>query len=99
LARIPRLRPLDADSGGFDTSNQRRLRVSFSNGGARIYDCTPLLAESAFRELADEGFFRNVRAAPHGFGIVWNDQVDLSESELWINGTAETEVTGQVHAK
>jgi hypothetical protein len=49
--------------------------------------------------LADEGFFRNVRADPHGFGIVWNDQVDLSESELWINGTAETEVTGQVHAE
>jgi hypothetical protein len=22
----------------------------------------------------------------HGYGIVWNDELDLSESELWING-------------
>jgi hypothetical protein len=22
----------------------------------------------------------------HGYGIVWNDELDLSESEFWING-------------
>jgi hypothetical protein len=22
----------------------------------------------------------------HGYGIAWNDELDLSESELWING-------------
>ncbi len=66
----------------------RRLRVRFSNGRSSVYDCTSLLADSAFRLLADEAFFRNVRADPHGFGVVWNDEVDLSESELWLHGTA-----------
>ena len=67
----------------------RRLRVRFSNGRSSVYDCSSLLADSAFCRLADEAFFRNVHADPHGFGVVWNDEVDLSESELWIHGTAE----------
>ena len=69
----------------------RRLRVHFSNGQSSVYDCTSLLADSAFRLLANEAFFQNVRADPHGFGVVWNDEVDLSESELWLHGTAEDE--------
>jgi len=67
----------------------RRLRVHFSYGQSSVYDCSSLLSDPAFRLLADEAFFRNVRADPHGFGVVWSDQVDLSESELWLHGTAE----------
>lgn len=67
----------------------RRLRVHFSNGQSSVYDCSSLLADPAFRLLAEEGFFRNVRADPHGYGVVWSDEVDLSESELWLHGTAE----------
>jgi hypothetical protein len=67
----------------------RRLRVHFSNGHSSVYDCSSLLADPAFRQLAEEAFFRNVRADPHGFGVVWSDEVDLSESELWLHGTAQ----------
>lgn len=73
----------------------RRLRVHFSNGQWSVYDCTTLLADSAFRLLADETFFRNVHADPHGFGVVWNDEVDLSESELWLHGDVEDEPDAQ----
>lgn len=69
----------------------RRLRVYFSNGQSIVYDCSPLLSDPAFRLLADEAFFRNVHADPHGFGVVWSDAVDLAESELWIHGTAEND--------
>lgn len=67
----------------------KRLRVTFTNGVTRQYDCTPLLASAAFRFFADEAFFRNVHADKHGYGVTWNDKVDLAESELWINGTIE----------
>lgn len=67
----------------------KRLRVVFENNEVRVYDCTPLLQESAFRSLRDDAFFRNVRPDPHGYGIAWSDEVDLAESELWLHGTPE----------
>ena len=66
-----------------------RLKITFSNGHTRIYDCTPLLSQEAFVLLRDEALFRAVRPDPHGYGVVWNDEIDLAESELWINGCPE----------
>lgn len=63
-----------------------QLRVTFEGGQRRVYDCGPLLERAEFRLLRDEGFFRAVRADPHGYGVVWNDGVDLAESELWLGG-------------
>ena len=45
-----------------------------------------LITEEAFRPLKDEAFFENVRVDAAGYGISWNDYVDLSELELWVNG-------------
>jgi len=55
----------------------------------RIYDCNPLLREASFRVLENEAFFRAVRADDHGYGVVWDDKVDLAESELWLHGKTE----------
>jgi len=68
----------------------RKLRVEFENGEVRIYDCQPLLKESAFQRLHHEGFFRNVQIEKSGYGVVWDDNVDLSESELWLHSVVET---------
>jgi hypothetical protein len=67
----------------------KRLRVVFSDGSVKIYDCAPLLDEPGFRPLRDEAFFRNVRLDAHGFGVIWNDDIDLAESELWLQGIPE----------
>ena len=64
----------------------KRLRVTFANGEVRVYDCTALLADAAFRLLHDEAIFRSVQADPHGYGVIWSDDLDLSESELWLGG-------------
>ena len=64
----------------------RNLLVVFRNGAQRIYDCTPLLDVDAFRPLRDLAFFRSVRPDPHGYGVIWNDEIDLAESEIWLNG-------------
>jgi hypothetical protein len=66
----------------------RRLLVGFDNGITKIYDCTPLLEHEPFRRLSDDVLFRGVKADPHGYGVVWTDEIDLAESELWLNGEA-----------
>jgi len=65
----------------------QRLRVKFSTGTQKIYDCTTLLDAPPFTPLKNKGFFKQVHVDQNGFGVVWNDDIDLSESELWLHGT------------
>jgi len=62
------------------------LEILFENGIKKLYDCSPLLSDDNFKILNDKAFFNNVEVDIFGFGIIWNKDVDLSESELWING-------------
>jgi hypothetical protein len=64
----------------------RKLLVTFSNNAKKIYDCTSLLKEEVFKPLLDNGLFQSVKADKDGYGVIWSDEIDLSESELWING-------------
>jgi hypothetical protein len=64
----------------------KRLQVIFAGGKIKIYDCRGLIDNEAFRPLASEAVFRNVHVDPFGYGIMWNDEIDLAESELWLNG-------------
>ena len=64
----------------------KALRVTFDNGVEKEYDCTPLLQSEAFQPLHDDAIFRCAHADPHGYGVVWNDEIDLAESEIWLHG-------------
>lgn len=64
----------------------KRLLVKFVNGIEKVYDCAPLLNKEMFQKLKNDAFFKAVRVDPGGYGISWNDNVDLSEYELWTNG-------------
>jgi len=68
----------------------KRLKVRFDNGITKIYDCRPLLELPAFEALKEDAFFNNVQVDDPGYGIIWNDEVDLSEAELWVKGDADT---------
>jgi hypothetical protein len=64
----------------------KRLLVKFLNGVEKIYDCQTLIEKfEPFKALEDDVFFKQVKADPGGYGISWNDNVDLSEYELWTN--------------
>lgn len=65
-----------------------RLLVHFSDGQAREYDCTPLPERfPAFCSLVDvTGLFQQVRVDPGGYGVSWNDDLDLSADELFEHG-------------
>jgi len=64
----------------------KTLLVTFDNGVSRLYDCKPLLDKEVFCPLRNEAFFRCAHADSHGYGVVWNDEIDLAESEIWLNG-------------
>ena len=63
-----------------------KLGVLFTNGEYREYDCLPLTRLPAFRMLLVPAFFKNVRVDPGGYGVSWNDDIDVSEDELWTRG-------------
>jgi hypothetical protein len=66
--------------------NEHIISVEFSNNERRIYDITPLLSKEIFEPLKNPFFFRNFRIDTGGYGIVWNEDIDISEYELWIHG-------------
>ena len=64
----------------------KKLLVKFINGVEKIYDCKQILQLEVFHLLHNEAFFKAVKVDLGGYGISWNDDVDLSEYELWTNG-------------
>ena len=65
-----------------------KLSVQFSEGITKIYDVKPLFEKiPSFAELKNnEAEFAYVTVDVGGYGIVWNDDLDLSCDELWENG-------------
>ncbi len=64
------------------------LSAVFQDGTTKEYDIKPLFAEiSAFKDLeAINGLFKQVRVDMGGYGISWNDDIDLSADEIWEHG-------------
>jgi len=64
----------------------KKLLVKFINGIEKIYDCKPLMEKfEPFKALENEVFFKQVKVDGGGYGVSWDDKVDLSEHELWTN--------------
>lgn len=75
-----------------------KLSVQFSEGVTKIYDVKPLFDRlPAFRSLESNNDFGGVYVDIGGYGIIWNDELDLSCDELWDNGaTVETPFDGLI---
>ena len=65
-----------------------KLSVQFSEGVTKIYDVKPLFEKlPAFAKLKNNvAEFACVFVDAGGYGVVWNDDLDLSCDELWENG-------------
>ena len=70
------------------TLSDYRLYIQFSEGLTKIYDVKPLFTKwAAFKRLENEPeLFNDVAVDTGGYGIVWNDELDLSCDELYENG-------------
>jgi hypothetical protein len=62
------------------------IRVEFTNQDIKDYDIRSLLEKPMFAPLQQPAFFKNFQVEPGGYGLVWNDDIDISEYELWTKG-------------
>ena len=83
---VPRIKSVTSLKG-------RRLLVTFVNGVQKVYDCQRILNLDRFQLLKHDAFFEAVTGDPGGYGVSWNDEMDLSEYELWNNGVEVEENT------
>jgi hypothetical protein len=65
-----------------------RLRAIFDGGETIYYDVKPLIDRwPVFRSLVDiPELFPLVHIEANGYGVAWNDEIDLSSDEIWENG-------------
>ena len=69
-----------------------QLIVQFAEGVTKKYDMSPLFEHiPAFEYLREyPEIYASVTVDVGGYGIVWNDELDLSCDELWENGVQFT---------
>lgn len=73
--------------------------VQFSEGLTKIYDVKPLLSKwKTFQRLSDSPeLFSSVEVDQGGYGVIWDDALDLSCDELFENGvTVKTPFDGLI---
>ena len=65
------------------------LLVEFQDASTKEYDVKPLLQKwQAFQALLYiPGLFEQVRVEAGGYGVSWNDEIDLSCDELYYGGS------------
>ena len=64
-----------------------KLSIQFYEGVTKIYDVKKLFDKyPSFISLRKEHLFKCVHVSEGGYGIIWNDNIDLSCNELWDNG-------------
>jgi len=68
------------------TIDNHTLLVEFDNCEKRKYDMTPLLENEIFSPLKNPAFLKNIQVEQAGYAVFWNEDIDISEYELWVNG-------------
>ncbi|MEG4391248.1 DUF2442 domain-containing protein [Microcoleus sp. BROC3] len=64
------------------------LMVKFPNLEIKKYNISKLLENPRLAMLSNPGFLRNFKIEPGGYALVWNEDIDISEYELWQNGVS-----------
>jgi len=63
------------------------LHLEFTDGSIKHYDVKPLMNKwDAFKDLKQNDLFKLAYVDTGGYGVVWNDYIDLSCNELYNNG-------------
>ena len=66
------------------------IHVDFENGVSKEYDFQTLISDfKEFESLIQvNGLFEQVKVDVGGYGVSWNDELDLSCNELYANGVS-----------
>ncbi len=79
-----------------NTKENLIIVITFLNGIVKEYDIKPLFDEyPQLKALEDKSLFESVQIDVGGYGISWNDNLDLEAETLWEGGVAvaRTEVS------
>lgn len=64
-----------------------KLSIQFSEGITKIYDVKNLIKNNKmFKELENRELFDSVEVDVGGYGVIWNDEIDISCDELFESG-------------
>jgi len=66
----------------------RTLLIEFSDSEFKKYDVSNLLDKPMFAPLKNPSFFKDFKIEAGGYGLVWNEDIDISEYELCKNGVS-----------
>lgn len=67
--------------------NNMKLCVRFANGSTMHYDVSRLVDRfPQFESLRIGHLFEDAQVDAGGYGVIWNDELDLSCDELWDHG-------------
>lgn len=70
------------------------LKIKFVNNETKVYDVKPIIKKwKVFSELKDNELFEKVKVDQGGYGISWNDNIDLACDELWENSSFMEEIS------
>ena len=67
-------------------SQQHSLIVLFDNGIVKEVDFKEKLQEDFYSDLKSKILFEQAKVDSGGYGVSWNDDIDISEYELWNIG-------------
>lgn len=66
--------------------NNMELKIEFVNGNIKYYDVKKLVEKfEQFKDLLNVELFKKVKVEKGGYGISWNENIDISCNELWFN--------------
>ncbi|NFG41547.1 DUF2442 domain-containing protein [Clostridium botulinum] len=77
---IPKIKEIKIDS------QQYILIVLFDNGVVKEIDFKQKLQEEFYSDLNNRLLFKQAKVDVGGYGVTWNDDIDISEYELWNIG-------------
>ncbi|PJI08668.1 MULTISPECIES: DUF2442 domain-containing protein [Clostridium] len=64
-------------------SKEYSINVLFDNGVIKHIDFKGKLKEDFYSDLKNKLLFDQAKIDAGGYGISWNDDIDISEYELW----------------
>lgn len=70
-----------------ETKDNGILICKFINGIEKEYDIKPLIKKyTTFKKLNNKYFFNKARVDCGGYGVSWNEEIDIATEEIWKNG-------------
>lgn len=67
--------------------DEYKMKVLFDNNISKLVDFKEKLKEEFYIDLTNEILFKLATVDIGGYGISWNDDIDISEYELWSIGS------------